>query len=79
MRIDVEQIGGQTTYYRHKDRKVLLKVICLAGSREDDRDSWVAIRVTTANGESVDISASPKLTVVKHITKQQPTKGAKKK
>lgn len=78
MRIDAAQIGGQTTYFRHTDRKMLMKVICMAGSREEDRASWVAIRVTTASGDTIDISASPKLTWVKH-TKQPTPKGAKKK
>lgn len=43
------------------EKGILLKVSRLASSRDGERRRWVAVSVACANGERVEITASPKM------------------
>lgn len=50
---------------------VLLDVKYACGSQDGDRRRWAAVRIFCANGDVVDVDASPRRTTVNH----KPTAG----
>lgn len=69
MRILANQHGATFVTADHglacrDDKGDILNVLCVACSKKGDRKRWACIRVACANGETVEIVATPRTTTL---------------